>query len=190
MVAAGDLRRGSKILYKGAPYTVLEYGHVKPGKGGAYARIKMKNLISGLVHEETWRAEEKLETPDLEYRDMVYLYAHDGLYEFMDSESSDMVAFDKNQVSDVLDFLKEQVPYAVLYFNGKPIAVNPPLTLDLEVTETVPGVKGDTAQGGGSKPATLDTGLVLQVPLFVNEGDIIRVDTREAKYLERIGKKK
>ena len=89
----------------------------------------MKNLVSGLVHEETWRAEEKLETPDLEFREMVYLYSHDGLYEFMDQDSSDMVAFDKEQVSDVLDFLKEQTAYNVLYFNGKPIAVNPPLTL-------------------------------------------------------------
>ncbi len=189
MVLAGDLRRGTKILYKGEPYTVLDYGHVKPGKGGAFARIKMKSLLTGLTHEETWRVEEKLETPDLEYKEMQYLYEHDGLYEFLDQENYEQVAFDKKQIDDVLDFLKEQVVYNVLYFNGKPIAVNPPLFMELAVKETPPGVRGDTAQGGATKPATLETGLVLQVPLFVNEGDVIKVDTRESKYIERIGKK-
>lgn len=190
MVLAGDLRRGTKVLYKGEPYSVLDYHHVKPGKGGAYARIKMRNLISGLNHEETWRVEEKLETPDLQYKEMLYLYEHDGLYEFMDQENYEQVAFDKQQISDILDFLKEQIVYTVLYFNNKPIAVTAPLFMELEVKETPPGVKGDTAQGGGTKPATLETGLVLQVPLFVNEGDIIKVDTRESKYIERIDKKK
>ncbi len=190
MVLAGDLRRGTKILYKGAPYTVLEYQHVKPGKGGAFMRTKMKNLMSGLTHEETFRSEEKLETPDLQYKEMLYVYEHDDLYEFLDQASYEQVAFDKKQVADVIDLLKEQTVYNVLYFNDKPIAVNPPLFLELEVKETPPGVKGDTAQGGGSKPATLETGLVLQVPLFVNEGDIIKVDTRESKYIERVEKKK
>lgn len=188
MILAGDLRRGTKVLHKGEPYSVLEYQHVKPGKGGAYARIKMKNLISGLVHEETYRSEEKLETPDLEYKDMLFAYEHDNLYEFLDQESFEQVAFDKNQVSEVLDFLKEQTVYNVLYFNGKPIAVNAPLFMELAVKETPPGVKGDTAQGGATKPATLETGLVIQVPLFVNEGDLIKVDTREAKYIERVKK--
>ncbi len=188
MILAGDLRRGTKVLFKGEPYSVLEYQHVKPGKGGAYARIKMKNLISGLVHEETYRSEEKLEVPDLQYKEMLFVYAHDGLYEFLDQENYEQVAFDKDQVEDVLDFLKEQTVYNVLYFNNKPIAVNPPLFMDLEVKETPPGVKGDTAQGGATKPATLETGLVIQVPLFINEGDIIRVDTRESKYIERVKK--
>jgi elongation factor P len=190
VVLAGDLRRGTKILYKGEPYTVIEFQHVKPGKGGAYMRTKMKNLITGNVHEDTFRSEEKLATPDLEYKEMLYAYEHDGLYEFLDQESYEQVAFNKDQVSEVLDFLKEQTVYNVLYFNDKPIAVNPPLFLELRVTETPPGVKGDTAQGGGTKPATLESGLVLQVPLFVNEGDVIRVDTREGKYIERIGQKK
>ncbi len=188
MVLAGDLRRGTKILFKGEPYTVLEFQLVKPGKGGTYMRTKMKNLMTGLTHEETFRADEKLGSPDLQYRDMLYVYAHDGLYEFLDQETYDQVAFDENQVSDVKDFLKEQTVYTVLYFNGKPIAVNAPLFMELAVKETPPGVKGDTAQGGGTKPATLETGLVLQVPLFVNEGDIIKVDTRESKYIERMKK--
>lgn len=188
MILAGDLRRGTKVLYKGEPYSVLEYQHVKPGKGGAYARIKMKNLMSGLVHEETYRSEEKLATPDLQYKDMLFAYEHDNLYEFLDQDSFEQVAFDKDQVSEVLDYLKEQTVYNVLYFNDKPIAVNAPLFMELAVKETPPGVKGDTAQGGATKPATLETGLVLQVPLFINEGDLIKVDTREAKYIERVKK--
>lgn len=190
MVAAGDLRKGTKVLYKGEPYTVVEFQHVKPGKGGAYMRTKMKNLITGNMQEETFRSEEKLESPDLQYKEMLYVYEQDGLYEFLDQESYEQIAFNKDQVSDVSDYLKEQTVYNVLYFNDKPIAVNPPLFLELEVKETPPGVKGDTAQGGGTKPAVLETGLVLQVPLFINEGTIIKVDTREGKYIERVDTKK
>lgn len=190
MILAGDLRRGSKVLYKGEPYTVLEFQHVKPGKGGAYMRTKMKNLISGLVHEETFRAEEKLETPDLEYKEMQYIYPQGDTYHFIDQENYDQVELTREQLEDVLDFLKEQTVYTILYFEERPIAVTPPLFMELEVRETPPGVRGDTAQGGGTKPATLETGLVLQVPLFVNEGDSIKVDTREAKYIERVDKRK
>lgn len=188
MVLAGDLRKGTKILVKGEPYAVVDYQHVKPGKGGAFMRTKMKNLISGLVHEETFRSEEKLETPDLQYKDMLYVYAQDGQYEFIDQESYDQVAMSADQLGEVVDFLKEQTIYTVLYFNDRPIAVNPPLFMELSVVETVPGVKGDTAQGG-SKPAKLETGLTLQVPLFVNEGDILKIDTRDSKYIERVNKK-
>lgn len=189
MVLAGDLRKGTKILLKGEPYVVVEYQHVKPGKGGAYMRTKMKNLISGLVHEETFRAEEKLDSPHLQYREMLYVYEQDDLYEFLDQESYDQVSFTKEQLGDVIDFLKEQTIYTVLYFDDRPIAVNPPLFMELEVVEAPPGVRGDTAQGG-SKPAKLETGLVLQVPLFVDEGDIVKVDTRDSKYIERVDKKK
>lgn len=190
MVIAGDLRKGTKILHKGDPYTVIDYQHVKPGKGGAYMRTKMKNLITGNVQEHTYRSDEKIDTPDLAYKEMLYVYEQDGLYEFLDQESYDQVSFNKDQVSDVLEYLKEQTVYNVLYFNNKPIAVNPPLFMNLQVVETPPGVKGDTAQGGGSKPATLETGLVLQVPLFINEGDVLKVDTREGKYIERVDTKK
>lgn len=190
VVIAGDLRKGTKILFKGDPYSVIDYQHVKPGKGGAFMRTKMKNLITGNVHEHTFRSDEKIETPDLAYKEMLYVYQDNGLYEFLDQESYEQMSFNKDQVSNVLDYLKEQTIYNVLYFNDKPIAVNPPLFLDLEVVETPPGVKGDTAQGAGSKPATLETGLVLQVPLFINEGDILKVDTREGKYIERVGTKK
>lgn len=189
VISASELRRGSKLLFNKEPYTVIEFHHVKPGKGGAFIRTKMRNLITGLVREETFRSEEKLDTPDLEYRQVRYLYNDGDLYNFMDEESYEQVALDKDHIEDVADLLKEQIVYTVLYFNERPIAVNPPLFLELTITETVPGVRGDTAQGGATKPATLETGLVLQVPLFVNEGDIIKVDTRDHSYIERISKK-
>lgn len=187
MIATSDFKKGIKILYKNAPYMVLDYQHVKPGKGGAFVRTKMKNLITGLVHEDTFRSGEKFEQPDLSYRSMQYLY-HDGsLYNFMDQENYEQIGFDADQLNDALDYLKEQAIYTILYFGEKPIAVTPPLHMELLVKETVPGVKGDTAQGG-SKPAKLETGLVVQVPLFVNEGDTIKVDTRDGQYIERIQK--
>lgn len=190
MISAGEFKKGTKILYKGAPYMVLDYQHVKPGKGGAFMRTKMKNMITGLVAEDTFRSEEKFESPDLSYHEMVYLYQEDGLYNFMDQESFEQVAFDKDQLEEALPFLKEQIVYNIHYFEGKPIAVNPPMHMDLQVQETPPGVRGDTAQGGATKPATLETGLVIQVPLFVNEGEYVRIDTRDNRYIERVDKKK
>ena len=121
---------------------------------------------------------------------MLYVYEQDGLYQFLDQENYEQIAFSKDQVDEVLDYLKEQTVYNVLYFNDKAIAVNPPVFLSLKVVETPPGVNGDTAQGGGTKPAKLETGLTLQVPLFVTEGNFIKVDTREGKYIERIDTKK
>ena len=190
MVLAGDLRKGTKILHKGAPYVVIEYQHVKPGKGGAFMRTKMKNMLTGLVHEETFRSEEKLETPNLAYRDMVFLYEDGDLYNFMDQDNYEQIALSKEQVEEVRDYLKEQIAYNILYFNDDPIAVTPPLHMELKVVETPPGVRGDTAQGGATKPATLETGLVIQVPLFIDEGAVIRVDTRDNRYIERVDKKK
>lgn len=189
MISASEFRKGSKILYKNEPYIVLEYHHVKPGKGGAFMRTKMKNLITGLVHEETFRSEEKLPTPDLEYRNMVYLYKEDELYQFMDQENYEQIALSKDQLDEVISLLKEQTVYNVLYFAGKPISVTPPLFMDVAVIETMPGVRGDTAQGGATKPAKVETGLVLNVPLFVNEGDIVKIDTRDERYIERVNKK-
>jgi elongation factor P len=167
---------------------VLDYQHVKPGKGGAFVRTKMKNMITGLMHEETFRSGEKFSPPDLEYKQMQYLYEDSGLYNFMDQESYEQVAFNKDSLEEVIDYLKEQEIYTILYFNDKPIGVTPPLFMELEVKETPPGVRGDTAQGGATKPATLESGLVLQVPLFVDEGDVIKVDTRDGKYIERVKK--
>ena len=186
MVATSDFKKGTKILFRDEPYMVLEFTHVKPGKGGAFVRTKMKNMITGLVREETFRSGEKFQSPDLEYKELQYLYPEDELYNFMDQESFEQVALGKDQINDVLDYLKEQIIYTILYFQGRPIAVTPPMFMELEVKETMPGVKGDTAQGGATKPATLETGLVVQIPLFVNEGDVVKIDTRDGSYMERV----
>jgi elongation factor P len=188
VISTSDFKKGSKILFNNEPYQVIDFLHVKPGKGGAFMRTKMKNLITGLIREETFRSGEKFEKPDLVYREMQYLYNEDDLYHFMDQESFEQVSLNSNQLEDVLNYLKEQFIYTILYFEGKPISVNPPLFMELQVKETMPGVRGDTAQGGATKPATLETGLVVNVPLFVNEGDYVKVDTRDGSYIERVKK--
>lgn len=188
MISTSDFKKGIKILYKEQPYIVLDYQHVKPGKGGAFVRTKMKNMITGLIHEDTFRSGEKFPSPNLEYHDMLYLYSDGGLYNFMDQKTFEQVSFDKNQISEALDYLKEQVEYTILYFSDKPIAVNPPLFMEFPIVETQPGVRGDTAQGGATKPAKIETGLTVLVPLFVNEGDVVKVDTRDGSYVERVKK--
>lgn len=188
MLSTSDFKRGSKILFREQPYMVIEYHHVKPGKGGAFLRTKMKNLLTGLIHEETFRSGEKFSEPDMQYCSMQYLYNEDGLYNFMDQKTFDQIALDKDHLIEVIDILKEQEIYTILYFGEKPIAVTAPMFMELKVVETVPGVRGDTAQGSASKPATLETGLVMQVPLFVEEGDLIKVDTRDMRYIERVKK--
>lgn len=188
MIATTDFKKGIKILFRDEPYMVLDYAHVKPGKGPAYVRTKMKNMITGLTREELFRSGEKFPSPDLQYCDMQYLYFDGDMYHFMDQNTYDQVSFNADQISDVIDYLKEQIIYTVLNFSGKPITVTPPMFMELMVKETTPGVKGDTAQGAGSKPAKLETGLVIQVPLFVQEEDIIKVDTRDNSYIERVKK--
>jgi len=146
----------------------------------------MKNMISGSIYEETFRVEEKFPNPGIEYKKMQYLYAEDQNYHFMDQDSYDQVFLTKDQVSEVADVLKEQATYDMVYFDNAPIAVTAPMFMILEVKDTPPGVRGNTAQGGATKTATLETGLVLQVPLFVNEGDKIKIDTRDLSYIERV----
>ena len=185
MISTSDFRPNStKILWNNEPWMVLSFQHVKPGKGGAFVKTKMKNLITSRVFEETFRSGEKFPEPDLEYKKMQFLYA-DDMYHFMDQETYDQIAFNEDQISQVKNYLKEEEIYTIVYFQGKPISVEPPMFIKLEVKETIPGVKGNTAQGG-SKPATLESGLVVQVPLFINEGDKLKIDTREDKYIERI----
>ena len=188
MLFASDFRKGTKFLYKNEPHSVVAFQHVKPGKGGAFVKTKMKNMISGSTYEETFRVEEKFEEPNLEVKDMQFLYQEGDDYHFMDNENYEQTYLNRDQLDDVIDFLKEQEIYTIVYFNERPIGMTPPIFMQLEVKETTPGVRGNTAQGGATKPATLETGLVLQVPLFVNEGDIIKVDTRESVYVERVNK--
>lgn len=185
MVSTSDFRKGStKILWNNEPWVVVDYQSVKPGKGGTYLRTKLKNLITGRILEETFRSAEKFESPDLEYKQMQYLYK-DEHYNFMDQESFEQVAFNEDQIEEVKKYLKDGIVYSVVNFQGNPITVEAPTFMVLEVKETIPGVKGDTAQGG-TKPATLETGVVVSVPLFINEGHKVKVDTREDKYIEKV----
>lgn len=185
MILTSDFKRGStKILWNNEPWLIVEFQHVKPGKGGAFVRTKLKNLLSGRVLDETFRSGTKFAEPDLDQKKMQFLYADDH-YHFMDQSDFEQVSFNEHNIESVKKYLKDGEIYNVLIFNNKPIMIEPPLFMELLVTETIPGVKGDTAQGG-NKPATLETGLVVQVPLFINEGDKVRIDTRDGKYIERV----
>lgn len=185
MISTSDFKKGRKILFQNEPYMVIDFVHVKPGKGGAFVRTKMKNLLTGLIKEETFRSGEKFEDPGLEYKEMQYLYNEDTHYNFMDLETYDQISLDKEQVEPTFDFLKEQETYTVVYFQGRAVSVNPPMFINLRVIETPPGERGNTAQGGATKPATMETGLVLQVPLFIKEEDVLKIDTRTVEYIER-----
>lgn len=186
MIATSDFRRGStRILWNNEPWLVVEFAHVKPGKGGAFVRTKMRNLITNRILEETFRSGEKFPAPDLEYKKVQYLYSEGNMHHFMDQEDYEQLAFSDEQIESVKNYLKEEEIYQVVLFEGKPISVEAPMFMILTVAETMPGVRGDTAQGSARKPAKLETGLQLQVPLFVNEGDKIKIDTRTGEYLER-----
>ena len=185
MIATSDFKRGStKILWNNEPWQVVEFQHVKPGKGGAFVRTKLKNLITQRILEETFRSGEKFPAPDLDKSQVQYLYADDQFH-FLDQDSYEQISLEPDQVASVKKYLKEDTVYTLLRFSGDPISIEPPLFMELAVKETVPGVKGNTAQGG-SKPATLESGLVVQVPLFVNEEDIVKIDTRDGSYIERL----
>jgi elongation factor P len=186
MFAASDLRKGTKILHRDEPHLVVDFQHIKMGRGGAIIRAKLKNLISGSTFDETFRSDQKFANPQLQRRSMQYLYVDGDLYNFMDQESFDQITLDKGNLEDVLGYLKEEEIYEMLYFDEKPIGVTPPLFMELEVKETQPGVRGDTAKGGATKPAILETGITVQVPLFVNEGDKVKLDTRDGSYMERV----
>jgi elongation factor P len=188
VITAGEFRKGSKFLHKNEPHVVVSFQHNKVANRRAIVRTKIRNMITGSIYEENFRAEDKFEVPDLQYRQMQYLYIDGEDYHFMDQENYDQVVLHKWQLEEVLSYLKPSIVYSILYFDGKPIDVSAPNFMELTITESQPGVRGDTAQGGATKPATLETGLVIQVPLFVNEGDAIKVDTRDGSYIERVKK--
>lgn len=185
MITTSDFRRGAKIVYKGEPCEIVEFQHSKMGRGGALVKTKLKNLITGAVLEDTFRSGEKFEPPQLEEKDMQYLYEQDGMYYFMDTESYEQTPLTNEQFGDAKKFVKENTVVKMLYFKGSPITIEPPTFVELEVVETDPGFKGDTASGG-SKPATVETGAVVKVPFHVNQGDVIRIDTRSSEYMERV----
>ena len=185
-VDTSQFRNGLKIELDGEPFVMTYFQHVKPGKGAAFTRTKFKNLLTGSVIEKNIRSGEKLEPANVEERDMQFLYKEGDDFVFMDQSSYEQVAADEKSVGDAKLWLKEQDVCTVTLWNGSPIAVMPPNHVVLKVTETDPGVRGDTASGA-TKPATLETGAVVQVPLFIKEGETIRVDTRSGDYVERVG---
>ncbi|MFD1381917.1 elongation factor P [Rhodanobacter aciditrophus] len=183
--STSDLRSGNKVMVDGDPCAVLDNEHVKPGKGQAFNRIKLRNLKTGRVWERTFKSGESLEAADVMDTDMEYLYTDGEFYHFMLTDGSfEQHGADANAVGETAKWLKEQESYVVTLYNGAPLAVTPPNFIELEVTETDPGLKGDTANGG-SKPATLSTGAVIRVPLFINIGEVLRVDTRTGEYVSR-----
>lgn len=185
MISVNDLRTGITIEVDGTLYTVVEFLHVKPGKGAAFVRTKLKNLETGAVLERNFRAGERVNRAHIETKEMQYLYSTGDEYYFMDSESYEQFALSKELLGDGIYFLKENMTLHVQFYQGRAIGIELPTFVELEVTQTDPGFKGDTATGG-SKPATLETGLVVQVPLFVSQGEKIRVDTRTKEYLSRV----
>ncbi len=183
--STAQFRKGLKIELDGEPFTIVDFQHVKPGKGGAFVRTKMKSLISGNVLDKTFRSGEKVDVPNLEERKMSFLYQDDSGYWFMDTETYEQMNLTEDHVEDAIGFLKENVEVGILFHNGSPIGIDLPMFMELAVVETDPGVRGNTASGG-SKPAKLETGITVQVPLFINEGDVLKVDTRTNAYIERV----
>lgn len=185
MISAGDFRNGVTLEIEGQIFQIIEFQHVKPGKGAAFVRTKLKNIINGGVVEKTFRPTEKFPTARIDRVDMQYLYSDGDLYHFMNVENYDQIALNADAIGDSLKFVKENETVKVCSYNGSVFAIEPPLFVELEITETEPGFKGDTAQGA-TKPATVETGAQVMVPLFVNQGDKLKIDTRTGEYLSRV----
>lgn len=184
MISPNDFRTGLTIEYDGGIYTIVDFQHVKPGKGAAFVRTKLKNIETGAVTERTFNPRDKFETAHIDRRSTQFLYAGDDMWNFMDTETYDQFALGKDVLGDAVLYLKENMEISLEFYQGRVIGVDLPVVVELEVTETEPGIKGDTASGG-SKPATMETGLVVQVPFFINVGDMLRIDTRTGEYSER-----
>lgn len=186
MISTGELRKGVIIEMDGQLFGVLEYQHLKIGRGSAQVRMRIKNVRTGAISERTVQAGEKFTRVRLDHRSMQYLYQDENHYVFMDQETYEQVPLTAEQLGDAVNYLKEGIVLEVLFYENEPVGVEMPITVELRITEAAPGFKGDTA-AGGTKPATLETGVTIQVPLFVNEGEVVRVDTRTGTYLERVG---
>ena len=185
MISAGDFRNGLTVEIDNAVFQIIEFQHVKPGKGAAFVRTKLKNIINGGVVEKTFRPTEKFPQARIDRNDMQYLYSDGDLFNFMNVETYDQVALNAETIGDALKFVKENEMVKVCSYNGNVFAVEPPLFVELEITETEPGFKGDTATGA-TKSATVETGALVYVPLFVEQGDKIKIDTRTGEYLSRV----
>ena len=184
LVSTAEFKKGLKIQFDGEPYSIVDFQHVKPGKGGAFVRTKLKHMKLGRVIDNTFRAGERVELVDFDEKRMQYLYKDDA-YHFMDLDTYDQIALGPEHVGEARDFLKENIEVEILFIDGNPVSVELPNFIELQIAKTDPGIRGDTATGG-SKPATLETGAVIQVPLFLSEGDVVKVDTRSGEYLGRV----
>ncbi len=184
MVSAGDFKNGITIEYEGGVWQIIEFQHVKPGKGAAFVRTKLKNIISGGVVETSFRPTDRFENAIIDRKDMQYLYNDGDFYYFMDNETFEQVALTKDQIGDTLKFVKENEICKLCSYKGSVFSVEPPLFVELEITDTEPGFKGNTATGA-TKPAVVETGAQIAVPLFVNQGDRVRIDTRTGEYMSR-----
>lgn len=185
MVSAGDFKNGITIELEGNVYQIMEFQHVKPGKGAAFVRTKLKDIKNGGVVEKTFRPTEKFENAHIDRKEMQYLYSDSGIFYFMDTESFEQIELDSGDIGDALKFVKENDMVKICSHKGSVFAVEPPLFVELEVTDTEPGFKGDTATGA-NKPATVESGAIVNVPLFINIGDKIKIDTRTGDYLSRV----
>lgn len=185
MIQAGDFRNGITVEIEGNVYQIIEFQHVKPGKGAAFVRTKLKNIINGGVVEKTFRPNEKFPQARIDRNDMQYLYSDGELYHFMDTNTYEQIALNGDDIGDSLKFVKENEMVKICSYNGKVFAVEPPLFVELEITNTEPGFKGDTATGA-TKPAVVETGATVYVPLFVDQGEKIKIDTRTGEYLSRV----
>ncbi|SDI95998.1 elongation factor P [Salimicrobium halophilum] len=184
MISVNDLKTGLTIEVDGGIWSVMDFQHVKPGKGAAFVRTKLRNLRNGNIQEKTFRGGEKVNRAHIENRKMQYLYASGDMHTFMDTQTYDQVAISEEHIGDKLNYLKENMEVSIQSYEEETIGIDLPKNVELEVTETEPGVKGDTASGG-TKPATLETGLIVQVPFFVNTGDVLLISTDEGKYVSR-----
>lgn len=185
MITAGDFRKGVTFEMEGNIFVVVEFMHVKPGKGSPFVRTKIRNIITGQMLERTFNPTDKFQVAVIEKKDMQYLYSDGDIYYFMDAETYDQIPLNKSQVADALNFMVENMVATIQFYKGVAFSVVPPTFVELTITDTEPGVQGDTSKAG-YKPATLETGYQLSVPLFVNNGEKIRVDTRDGSYMERV----
>lgn len=185
MISAGDFKNGATFEMDGQVYQVIEFQHVKPGKGAAFVRTKIKNVITGATIEKSFSPTDKFPRAQVAKRDMQYLYNDGDLYYFMDEQTYEQIPLNAGTIGDALKFVKENMICKILFFKDQVIGIEPPTFVELEVTETEPGFKGDTATGA-TKPAVVETGAQIKVPLFVNQGDMVRIDTRTGEYMERV----
>ena len=186
MISAGEFRNGVTIELDGDIYTIIDFQHVKPGKGAAFVRSKLRNIIAGGILERTFRPTDRMARAHIERKDMQYSYSDGELFHFMDLESFEQIALNADDVGDALKFVRENDTVKTMSYNGKIFGIEPMQFVELEVVETDPGFRGDTAMGGVTKPATVETGVVIQVPLFVDRGDKVKIDTRTGEYLSRV----